>query len=378
LAREAWRALRAELSADETAQWWVWTTWYEARLRGDPPDLALERERVLIPGEDWEKGPAHVNAIIAGLIVKHRSTAPDVSSPLDDAAPDAAAGAPDLEALLATRELRAALADFELDAMAKLMRMVPFAEDVPDLDDPVLERDRAEKLGELADLMEDLNRDVSRFCGNAPGWLPLDMAAYAVEARKGVERVRYGRLWDLGLTFSGALADPDIEWALGTHVFAKFERATEKHLDLMRDHFAAVLSRMRGLRTIEQAPDADPEEAVRTFETAAEALEHIPPEAPVAPDPEIVAVVADRAQELEGLLQRIRLAGDPAREAQLERTFWQKARVLAVTLARYKLRVVQATGTSVGLASSIETLFPGSFARALDWIARTFPGIPGL
>lgn len=75
--REAWHDIRLVLLAEKDAHWWVWTEWYEARLRGDPPDLPLERERVLIPNEDWEKGPAHVNAIIARLIERHRHPTPE-------------------------------------------------------------------------------------------------------------------------------------------------------------------------------------------------------------------------------------------------------------------------------------------------------------
>ncbi len=67
---ERWESLNDLLAADEG--WEVWTGWYDARLRGDPVNPELEAARVLTPTEeDWEKGPAHVNAIIAGLIEEH-------------------------------------------------------------------------------------------------------------------------------------------------------------------------------------------------------------------------------------------------------------------------------------------------------------------
>lgn len=75
---KSWSTLKQYLlSQDEN--WQVWTDWYEDRLRGfdDPQSRplieALERERVLIPNEDWEKGAAHVNAIIAELEEKYRN-----------------------------------------------------------------------------------------------------------------------------------------------------------------------------------------------------------------------------------------------------------------------------------------------------------------
>ena len=82
----AWSKLHpALLSLDQ--DWQVWIEWYEDRLRGaDHPDsrpliMELERERVLIPDADWEKGPAHVNALIRALEEKYRGTSAATSSP---------------------------------------------------------------------------------------------------------------------------------------------------------------------------------------------------------------------------------------------------------------------------------------------------------
>ena len=51
--------------------WRVWTDWYEARLVGRTAEAALEFDRLRIPSDDWEQGPAHVNAIIARLMESH-------------------------------------------------------------------------------------------------------------------------------------------------------------------------------------------------------------------------------------------------------------------------------------------------------------------
>lgn len=67
----------AEFLNDSRSGWEVWTDWYDARLRGGPthPDLSptanerIEVARVLeIEDEDWEQGPAHVNAKIKAII----------------------------------------------------------------------------------------------------------------------------------------------------------------------------------------------------------------------------------------------------------------------------------------------------------------------
>ena len=62
---QAWSDLKTALPADEG--WWVWTRWYEDQLAGRPPDQSLDLARVAIPGNDWERGPKHVNGIIARL-----------------------------------------------------------------------------------------------------------------------------------------------------------------------------------------------------------------------------------------------------------------------------------------------------------------------
>ena len=61
-----WADLKDKLPEDEG--WRVWIDWYEARLAGRSTNEAQEFARVTIPKEDWEQGPAHVNAIIAKRI----------------------------------------------------------------------------------------------------------------------------------------------------------------------------------------------------------------------------------------------------------------------------------------------------------------------
>ena len=71
---------RLLLTQDQS--WQVWTDWYDDILRGaDHPDSRplieeLEVARVLIPDDDWDKGPAHVNALIAELEAEYRAKAP--------------------------------------------------------------------------------------------------------------------------------------------------------------------------------------------------------------------------------------------------------------------------------------------------------------
>ena len=61
-------------------QWEVWIDWYRDRLMGiagaQPVIEGLEIARVMIPNEDWEQGPAHVNSLIQRLEDEYRRVDP--------------------------------------------------------------------------------------------------------------------------------------------------------------------------------------------------------------------------------------------------------------------------------------------------------------
>ncbi len=66
-ARTGWR--------ERQADWTFWIEWYSDLLEGRPQNRALLTEIALIPDADWEKGAAHVNAIIRDLRLKHAALA---------------------------------------------------------------------------------------------------------------------------------------------------------------------------------------------------------------------------------------------------------------------------------------------------------------
>ncbi len=80
-ARSGWEEIKLTLLALDQ-DWQVWTDWYSDRLTGTESLTGralipeLERERVLVPDEDWEKGPAWVNGIIASLEAEYRAQVP--------------------------------------------------------------------------------------------------------------------------------------------------------------------------------------------------------------------------------------------------------------------------------------------------------------
>ena len=85
---DLWSSMKQTLLACNE-DWHVWTEWYEARLRGDDFDPALELKRILIPDKEWKEGPAHVNALIAEMIREHEASAVE-----QDVAPETPAERP--------------------------------------------------------------------------------------------------------------------------------------------------------------------------------------------------------------------------------------------------------------------------------------------
>ncbi|MEO0823425.1 MAG: hypothetical protein AAF074_23785, partial [Pseudomonadota bacterium] len=382
---ERWEGLRHALEAVEGEQWSVWTRWYEARLAGSeaaPINFALERARVLIPDDDWKRGPAHVNALIADLIKKFEGgdgsgEDEEQAAPEEDTEEESAEA--DLEALLRAPELRATLVDYSLDRLARLIRRLPFAEDVPELDDPALRKHREDMLRELAMLMQDLADDVQKHCRNAPGTVQIELERYAEAAGAGIGTVMPGRLWDVGLVLVDMTGDADVEWALGNTIFRKFERAVDKHADLMRAYFASALARLRRQKQLELAQDAEPAQAIEALELAVEGLDQMA-SGEVRPEDEIAAAAEHDIRQLRTLLDRLERsrALHDGRERELIERFWEKAKPALIGVVRLKLRILQQAPTVIGGLASVEALIPGSLKAAVELIERIIVNLPRL
>ena len=70
--KKKWLFCKEYLNRYPDEHWHVWTDWWEDRRDGKPYNIEMEREIVLIPDEDWQKGPAHVNPMIAEIRAKYR------------------------------------------------------------------------------------------------------------------------------------------------------------------------------------------------------------------------------------------------------------------------------------------------------------------
>ena len=69
--QDQWDQTRAKWQADPDYAFWL--RWYEDALIGTPPNWPLLHDIALIENEEWEKGIAHIAAVIAGIEAAHRS-----------------------------------------------------------------------------------------------------------------------------------------------------------------------------------------------------------------------------------------------------------------------------------------------------------------
>ncbi len=63
---ERWTKIK-RLCDDGSADWSFWIKWYDAALNGEPLSYEMLERIALIPRKDWEKGPAHLNELIAKI-----------------------------------------------------------------------------------------------------------------------------------------------------------------------------------------------------------------------------------------------------------------------------------------------------------------------
>lgn len=67
---QLWSDLRPKI-LEKGEGWRFWVDWYDKALRGEPQDISLLTKVALIDNADWERGPDHVNALIAKIVQDH-------------------------------------------------------------------------------------------------------------------------------------------------------------------------------------------------------------------------------------------------------------------------------------------------------------------
>lgn len=366
-----WNSFKALLTGpdlfEDKRHWSVWTRWYEDRVSGNSPDMELELKKAKLPSRAWARPSGDVNQSLKEIEGRHVEK---LEAEQDQFS---------LLALLESTELRAALADFKFVELKQLMTMVPFVDDhgSEQLDEKSQKR-REQMISEVKDAVGDLVEDIELEARNVPRSLKNALQRYAVETENDLHDLRPGRLWDLGAILRTASLNDDIEYSLGDLGYQNLTQIVEKHLELMRDYFAATITRQRNVDVLEIRDSVSPESTVAALKDSRDALFAKDWGSVPAPDREIPALISEQIEELEELLSSTHTASSEAVYRRRFEQFWRKAKTVAVTIIRYATRTLSAVGHTLGTVAALQTLFPASFASSVQALVEMFKHIPWL
>ncbi|MGC1429997.1 MAG: hypothetical protein WA822_15515, partial [Albidovulum sp.] len=284
LAPEGWLSAKNWWRKRGTA-WEFWIKWYEDLLAGGEPDWALLEKIALIPDDIWQQGSEAVNARIAEIFVSSQDLRNTATA----------------EALLG-----AALANYSFDALDRVMRMVPFDEDIRNLRDP-------ERLGAFLDDADavrddfDLFREALASEGGMQGAGAVRTYLGGVTAEldraRQTDHLRVARLIELGKILEGFCYNESVAIEFGP-LIEPLRAHVGTLLELTRRHFAATFTRMAPLHDISGSPDTDHWDLLQDIQRGIKLIADVRPDGlvPLAKDDQ--AVLSDLAGSIEGLLRQ--------------------------------------------------------------------------
>ncbi len=333
--RQHWETAKAKLDAHPDEGWQVWLSWWQDRRDGTPYNTKAECEIVLLPNSDWEQGPKHVNAIIAGIRKKYTRTSVPATeeghkSELDE-----------MLDMLASDPLRMAMVDFSYDDMNALMRMAPFPEDMRDLQDETLENNRKDLLSSIHDLAVALADNLTGTAGHNSqdaAIVASDLMLYAKEARKRPDNIRAPFLWMQGATLHDYRTTPEIYTFLPVHARRKLDRIVDAHLDLMRLYYRGALARLDQAGTLLLTEEITLGGLNDIIAQAADAMAAVSDLSGSHVEPEAISTLQNIAQTTHDLLERLEHLQPEEREKS-EKSLWTRTKAAAMTTLRLGLRM---------------------------------------
>nr|HMS93783.1 hypothetical protein [Tabrizicola sp.] len=321
-----------------------WHRWWFAMKRGEPMDWALQRDVALIPEEIWQQGAKAVGVEIAKIEERYKNL---------------------VTASQAELLLHAALADYTFDAMNRVMRMVPFEEDIRHLRDPVRLADFLDDADALRDDLELFSRALAaegamQHAGFARTYLDGILDEFS-RARQ-MNHLRVGRVVEHGKILEGYAASPEVAAEFGPAIHA-LKSHVQSLLDLTRRHFAATMTRMAPLRDLTTGPEDDQWTLLQDIQRGIKAMA-APPSSdlrPLAADD--VNVLLSMAESIEKLLRQNDVVAQPQSRSSLRREIDHGLALLSVSVALY-LEKARAEGHGAG--------------KVLDWISTQYKRTTGL
>ena len=171
--------------------------------------------------------------------------------------------------LLSTRLMRASIGDFQFDSLARVMRLMPFEEDLRRLRDPVQLARFLEGAEDLCEGLQTLSTALKASSGNmyAAQITPyLDGVIDTLGRPEQSHTLNIGKVIEYGEALEDFSLDAATRAELGDPLSKDLTRQVNSLLDLVRDHFADTFLRFAPLQNIEMAPNQTPIQALAQVE----------------------------------------------------------------------------------------------------------------
>ena len=171
--------------------------------------------------------------------------------------------------LLSTRLMRASIGDFQFDSLARVMRLMPFEEDLRRLRDPVQLARFLEGAEDLCEGLQTLSTALKASSGNM---YAAQITPYLDAVIDTLGRAEQSHILSIGkvIEYGEALEDFSLDAAtraeLGDPLSKDLTRQVNSLLDLVRNHFADTFLRFAPLQNIEMAPNQTPIQALAQVE----------------------------------------------------------------------------------------------------------------
>jgi len=338
-----WEALRPKILAQGEG-WQFWVEFYENALHGRPQDYDLLTKIATDERIDWDKGADHVNALIAEIIRTHKPARKTPSEKAVEVAAD--------------RLIRAAIGNFTFDAMAEVIRIVPFAEDIRFMRDPDALRRVMDDVGAIRDQLETFQCAVERraqtqgCAGDIAAYLKSILSEF--DRAKDHDELRVGNIIEYGGILQHYCLDESARAEL-----RPLDNALERHVNALlavtHRHFASTFLRFEPLHALELGED-DPHEMLSDLRDSIRGLKAASKTEITPLDREGWAVLDAMADDLDRYIRAHFMATDPRVLDSLRREMSFKMAQLQVSLALYSVKGREQAKTLGEIADKLVTV----------------------
>ncbi|MCW1920099.1 hypothetical protein NX862_15170 [Rhodobacter sp. KR11] len=323
-------ATMADFADDPLKVWDFWRRWWNNALSGHMYPSPLIEHVALIPDDIWQQGAAAVAEEI------RRIEAP-VLGPADP-----------LPAIESFPLYQTAHADFSFDTFSRLMRMVPFDEDIETIQGEAFDRLKSD-IDLARKTLEDLVRAATASNRQATAELKVYANALIEEMARAslIQKLRVGLLIEYGANLDDFRGSEEAMFGLGPVLPKALARTNERLLDLLRTHFAKTLLRLQSSPLMKISASDDPFEVVTKLEQVLRDIERNDGTNIPALAPEDVAALKSLLHEARREAVRLSGATHPEAIAASREEFSRRVVRMAVDFGIYAWKGVGSVQKSI-------------------------------